>query len=145
MIDWFDSGLWYYVWIIVCDLDIDVLSFEGGGVVGGMGVVLYVFCGVQLCLGIEIVIDVLQLVEWVVDVDLVIIGEGCIDSQMIYGKVLVGVVRVVKCFNVLVIGIVGSFIVDVGVVYQYGLDVVFSVLYIICIFDEVLVNVVVNL
>lgn len=141
MIECLEMVLICYVYLIVCDLYVDVLDLVGGGVVGGMGVVLYVFCGVQLWCGIEIVIDVFYLEVCFVDVDLVIIGEGCIDSQIIYGKVFIGVVNIVKWYNKLVIGIVGSLMVDVGVVYEYGFDVVFSVIYIICMLEDVLKNV----
>ena len=136
MIDRLDSGLRHYARIIARDLDIDVLSLEGGGAAGGMGAALYAFCGAQLRPGIEIVTDALQLAERVADADLVITGEGRIDSQTIHGKVPVGVA---------VIGIAGSLTADVGVVHQHGLDAVFSVLYTICTLDEALANAAANL
>lgn len=145
MIDRLDSGLRHYARIIARDLDIDVLSLEGGGAAGGMGAALYAFCGAQLRPGIEIVTDALQLAERVADADLVITGEGRIDSQTIHGKVPVGVARVAKRFNVPVIGIAGSLTADVGVVHQHGLDAVFSVLYTICTLDEALANAAANL
>ena len=110
-----------------------------------MGAALYAFCGAQLRPGIEIVTDALQLAERVADADLVITGEGRIDSQTIHGKVPVGVARVAKRFNVPVIGIAGSLTADVGVVHQHGLDAVFSVLYTICTLDEALANAAANL
>ncbi|HGP3922191.1 TPA: glycerate kinase [Klebsiella pneumoniae] len=115
------------------------------GAAGGMGAALYAFCGAQLRPGIEIVTDALQLAERVADADLVITGEGRIDSQTIHGKVPVGVARVAKRFNVPVIGIAGSLTADVGVVHQHGLDAVFSVLYTICTLDEALANAAANL
>ena len=118
---------------------------SGGGAAGGMGAALYAFCGAQLRPGIEIVTDALQLAERVADADLVITGEGRIDSQTIHGKVPVGVARVAKRFNVPVIGIAGSLTADVGVVHQHGLDAVFSVLYTICTLDEALANAAANL
>ena len=145
MIDRLDSGLRHYARIIARDLDIDVLSLEGGGAAGGMGAALYAFCGAQLRPGIEIVTDALQLAERVADADLVITGVGRIDSQTIHGKVPVGVARVAKRFNVPVIGIAGSLTADVGVVHQHGLDAVFSVLYTICTLDEALANAAANL
>ena len=145
MIDRLDSGLRHYARIIARDLDIDVLSLEGGGAAGGMGAALYAFCGAQLRPGIEIVTDALQLAERVADADLVISGEGRIDSQTIHGKVPVGVARVAKRFNVPVIGFAGSLTADVGVVHQHGLDAVFSVLYTICTLDEALANAAANL
>ncbi len=80
MIDRLDSGLLHYARIIARDLDIDVLSLEGGGAAGGMGAALCAFCGATLRPGIEIVTDALQLATRVADADLVITGEGRIDS-----------------------------------------------------------------
>ncbi|KLF58537.1 glycerate kinase, partial [Klebsiella aerogenes] len=117
---------------------------EGGGAAGGMGAALYAFCGANLRPGIEIVTDALGLAELVADADLVITGEGRIDSQTIHGKVPVGVAKVAKRFNVPVIGIAGSLTADVGVVHQHGLDAVFSVLYSVCTLDEALANAAAN-
>jgi len=105
-----------------------------------MGAALYAFCGAQLRQGIEIVTDALQLDKQVADADLVITGEGRIDSQTIHGKVPVGVARVAKRFNKPVIGIAGSLTADVGVVHEHGVDAVFSVIYTVCTLEEALEN-----
>ena len=76
----------------------------------------------------------------VADADLVITGEGRIDSQTIHGKVPVGVAKVAKRFNKPVIGIAGSLTADVGVVHDHGLDAVFSVIYTICSLEDALEN-----
>ena len=78
--------------------------------------------------------------EQVADADLVITGEGRIDSQTIHGKVPVGVARVAKRYNKPVIGIAGSLTADVGVVHEHGIDAVFSVLYTICSLEDALDN-----
>ncbi|HEY4467454.1 MAG TPA: glycerate kinase [Klebsiella sp.] len=135
-----DQALTHFAEIIHRDLDVDVLNLEGGGAAGGMGAGLYAFCGAKLRPGIEIVTDALHLVDVVADADLVITGEGRIDSQTIHGKVPVGVARVAKRYNIPVIGIAGSLTADVGVVHQHGLDAVFSVIYSICTLDEALEN-----
>jgi len=140
-----DRNLAHYADVIKASLQVDVKSIPGAGAAGGMGAALYAFCGAQLRPGIEIVTDALQLAERVADADLVITGEGRIDSQTIHGKVPVGVARVAKRFNVPVIGIAGSLTADVGVVHQHGLDAVFSVLYTICTLDEALANAAANL
>ncbi|HDT0386292.1 TPA: glycerate kinase [Klebsiella aerogenes] len=144
MIERLDRGLQHFAQIIDRDLDIDVLNLEGGGAAGGMGAALYAFCGANLRPGIEIVTDALGLAELVADADLVITGEGRIDSQTIHGKVPVGVAKVAKRFDVPVIGIAGSLTADVGVVHQHGLDAVFSVLYSVCTLDEALANAAAN-
>lgn len=140
MVRTLDNALAHYAKIIARDLDIDVLNTAGGGAAGGMGAALYAFCGAQLRQGIEIVTDALHLDEQVADADLVITGEGRIDSQTIHGKVPVGVARVAKRYNKPVIGIAGSLTADVGVVHEHGLDAVFSVIYTICSLEDALEN-----
>ena len=138
MITRLDTALVRYAQCLKRDLDIDVLPLEGGGAAGGMGAALYAFCGAELRPGIEIVTDALHLDKLVADADLVITGEGRIDSQTIHGKVPVGVARVAKRYGVPVIAIGGSLTPDVGVVHQHGLDAVFSVLYRICTLEDAL-------
>lgn len=140
MIARLDSGLEHYAQLIARDLDIQVLELAGGGAAGGMGAGLYAFCGAQLRQGIEIVTDALKLDHQIADADLVITGEGRIDSQTIHGKVPVGVARIAKRYNKPVIGIAGSLTADVGVVHEHGLDAVFSVIYTICTLEEALDN-----
>ncbi|WP_422731451.1 glycerate kinase [Leclercia pneumoniae] len=140
MIARLDKALEHYAQVIARDLDVDVLSLEGGGAAGGMGAALYAFCGAHLRQGIEIVTDALDLDRQVADADLVITGEGRIDSQTIHGKVPVGVAKIAKRYNKPVIGIAGSLTADVGVVHDHGLDAVFSVLYTICTMEEALEN-----
>lgn len=140
MVERLDAGLGHYAKIIERDLDIDVLEMAGGGAAGGMGAALYAFCGAQLRPGIEIVTEALKLDELVRDADLVITGEGRIDSQSIHGKVPIGVAHVAKRYGKPTIGIAGSLTKDVAVVHDYGLDAVFSVLYSVCTLDEALEN-----
>ena len=140
MIPRLDRALTHYAQLIARDLDVNVLELAGGGAAGGMGAALYAFCGAQLRRGIEIVTDALRLDACVTDADLVVTGEGRIDSQTIHGKVPVGVAKIAKRYNKPVIGIAGSLTADVGVVHQHGLDAVFSVIYTICSLDEALKN-----
>ncbi|WP_434583293.1 glycerate kinase [Klebsiella sp. R390] len=135
-----DRALAHFAQIIQRDLAVDVLQLEGGGAAGGMGAALYAFCGARLRPGIEIVTDALHLAELVADADLVITGEGRIDSQTIHGKVPVGVAKVAQRYNVPVIAIAGSLTADVGIVHQHGLDAVFSVIYSVCTLEEALAN-----
>ncbi|POP46351.1 glycerate kinase [Superficieibacter electus] len=140
MVATLDGALEHYAQLLARDLDIQVLDLPGGGAAGGMGVALHAFCGAELRQGIEIVTDALKLDVQVADADLVITGEGRIDSQTIHGKVPVGVARIAKRHNKSVIGIAGSLTADVGVVHEHGLDAVFSVIYSICTLDAALSN-----
>lgn len=133
-----DHALAHYAARIKQDLGIAVLSLEGGGAAGGMGAALFAFCGAKLRPGIDIVTEALHLDTLVADANLVITGEGRMDSQTIHGKVPVGVARVARRYHIPVIGIAGSLTADVGVVHQHGIDAVFSVLYRICSLDDAL-------
>lgn len=103
-----------------------------------MGAALYAFCNASLRPGIEIVTEALSLADIIKDADLVITGEGRIDSQSIHGKVPVGVASIAVRFGKPVIGIGGSLSRDVSVVYQHGLNAVFSVLSRVCPLEEAL-------
>jgi glycerate kinase len=145
MIEQLDGYLNHYAQVIRRDLLIDVDTIPGGGAAGGMGAALHAFCGAELRQGIEIVTEALGLDALVKDATLVITGEGRIDSQSINGKVPIGVARVAKRYNKPVIAIGGSLTKDVDVVFDHGLDAVFSVLYSICTLDEALENAAENL
>ncbi|WP_253381789.1 glycerate 2-kinase [unidentified bacterial endosymbiont] len=123
-----DASLSHYADIIKKSLHIDVKHVPGAGAAGGMGAALMAFLGAELKSGIEIVTQALNLEEHIHDCTWVLTGEGRIDSQSIHGKVPVGVANVAKKYHKPVIGIAGSLTQDVGVVHQYGIDAVFSVL-----------------
>lgn len=135
-----DRALAHFAQIIQRDLDRDVLDIAGGGAAGGMGAALHAFCQAELRRGIEIVTEALGLAEQVEDADLVITGEGRIDSQSINGKVPIGVAQVAKRFDKPVIGIAGSLTADVGVVHEHGLDAVYSVLFSVGTLEDALAN-----
>jgi len=123
-----DANLSHYAEVIKRSLRIDVKNVPGAGAAGGTGAALMAFLGAELKSGIEIVTQALHLEEHIHDCTLVVTGEGRLDSQSIHGKVPVGVASVAKKYHKPVIGIAGSLTPDVGVVHQYGIDAVFSVL-----------------
>jgi glycerate kinase len=145
MVTLLDDNLQHYAQVIKQDLGIEVDRISGAGAAGGMGAALYGFCAAELRRGIDIVTQALGLDELIKGASLVITGEGRIDSQSINGKVPIGVASIAKRYNKPVIGIAGSLSQDVDVVYQYGLDAVFSVLYRVCTLDEALANAADNL
>lgn len=122
-----DANLAHYAQIIKTQLAIDVKDIPGAGAAGGLGAALIGLLGASLRPGIEIVMEAVNLSDMVKDADLVITGEGRIDSQTIYGKTPIGVALTAKRFSVPVIGIAGSLSADCGVVHQHGMDAVFSV------------------
>ncbi|HAS6084033.1 TPA: glycerate kinase [Vibrio vulnificus] len=122
-----DENLAHYASIIKQQLGADVRDMAGAGAAGGMGAALLGLLNAELRPGIEIVMDAVRLDEIVADADLVITGEGRIDSQTIHGKTPIGVARTAKKHDLPVIGIAGCLSADCGVVHEHGLDAVFAV------------------
>lgn len=128
MVEQLDANLCRYAGLISRDLGIQVELVPGAGSAGGMGAALLAFLGAQLRPGIEIVMEAVGLEAFVKDADLVITGEGRIDSQTINGKTPIGVARMAKRYGKPVIGIAGCLASDASVVHEQGIDAVFSVL-----------------
>ncbi|WP_318461439.1 glycerate kinase [Photobacterium leiognathi] len=127
MVTQLDNNLAHYAEIIKRDLGKDVKDMAGAGAAGGIGAALLGLFNAQLRPGIEIIMDAVNLADVLQDADLVITGEGRIDSQTIHGKTPIGVARTAKRFNKPVIGIAGSLSYDCNVVHEHGIDAVFSV------------------
>jgi glycerate kinase len=140
-----DANLSRYASLVSRDLGVEVETVPGAGAAGGMGAALMGFFGAQLRPGIEIVVDAVGLEEAIRDADLVITGEGRIDSQTIHGKTPIGVARVAKKYDKPVIGIAGSLSTDVDVVHGHGIDAVFSILSRVCSLNDALSDAAINI
>ncbi|EII3000619.1 glycerate kinase [Vibrio cholerae] len=103
-----------------------VLESAGAGAAGGMGAALLAYTQARLRPGIEIVLETVQLAHQVCDADLVITGEGRIDSQTVHGKTPMGVAKVAKRFDVPVLALCGCTGDNYQAVYQCGIDAVFA-------------------
>ena len=145
MVAQLDANLSRYAGLINRDLSVQVDSVPGAGAAGGMGAALMAFFGAKLRPGIEIVVETVGLEAIIKDADLVITGEGRIDSQSIHGKTPIGVAAVAKRYGKPVIGIAGSLSYDVDVVHEYGIDAVFSVLSQVGTLEEAFTNAAANL
>ncbi|WP_295893594.1 glycerate kinase [uncultured Vibrio sp.] len=127
MIETLDANLAHYAKVIFDTTDMSVKDVAGAGAAGGLGAALIGLFNATLRPGISIVMDAVNLSEVVKDADLVITGEGRIDSQTIHGKTPVGVARTAKQFDLPVIAIAGSTAADCAVVHEHGIDAAFSV------------------
>ena len=122
-----DDGLRHTAEVIDRDLSCDVSTLPGGGAAGGLGAGLYAFCGAQLQSGIETVLETVQFDRRLSGADLVISGEGKLDSQSLGGKVVVGVAGHCKKQNVPLLAIVGGAERDLPQVYETGITAVFPI------------------
>lgn len=122
MIEELDDSLAYFAKIIKRDLNKDVRDIPGAGAAGGLGASLIAFLDAELKPGIEIIIEIVKLEQAIKDADLVITGEGKIDSQTIYGKAPIGVAKIAKKYNIPVIAVAAIIGDDADIVHQYGIN-----------------------
>lgn len=128
MIPKLDTALSIYHDRIKLDLNKDVKDIPGAGAAGGLGTALLAFLNAQLSKGIDLVIEETEFTKHIQDADLVITGEGKIDSQTVYGKTPIGVAKTAKLFEIPVIAIGGTLEPGYEAVYEHGIDSVFSLI-----------------
>jgi glycerate kinase len=126
MVETLDASLRHYADIIARDLGQRVADVPGAGAGGGIGAAMLVFLGGRLRPGSEIVTAAVGLDAAVADADLVLTGEGRIDSQTIHGKTPVGVARVAQRHGKPVIAIAGSLAPGAALVHAHGIAAVFG-------------------
>lgn len=101
---------------------------EGAGAAGGMGYAFISYIpNAVLSPGIEIIMEAVQLEEVVSKADIVITGEGRMDSQTAMGKVPAGVARLAKKYGRPVIAFAGSVTDDAGLCNASGIDAFFPI------------------
>lgn len=99
----------------------------GAGAAGGMGLGTMAFLNAKLRPGIDIVMETVKLSEKLIGADLVITGEGRLDSQTLHGKTPMGVTRLAKAQHIAVIAIAGCVSDDANVLLEHGIDAMFSI------------------
>ncbi|QAA34504.1 glycerate kinase [Clostridium manihotivorum] len=128
MIITLDNNLKHYAQIIKEKLGKDVLDLPGAGAAGGLGAGLMAFLDGNLRRGIDIVVEYTGLEEKVRNADMVWTGEGSIDFQTQYGKTPIGVATVAKKYNKPVIALAGRIGEGIEVLYEKGIDAIFSIM-----------------
>ena len=106
---------------------VDLSTLKGGGAAGALGAGMNFFFGAQLKMGIDTVLEVVEFDKVIEDADLILTGEGKIDSQSLGGKVVIGVARAGKRKNVPVIAVVGGADGDMEKAYEEGVSAIFTI------------------
>ena len=122
-----DEGLLHLAQMIRRDLGTEVLTLPGGGAAGGFGAGAAAFLDSQLRMGIDVVLELAEFDRRAAGADLIITGEGRLDSQSLRGKVGIGVARRAKALGVPVAALVGGSETDISAVYAEGVSGVFPI------------------
>lgn len=113
---------------------------KGAGAAGGLGFAFLSYLpNAELKSGIDIVLDAVGLEEEVKDADIVITGEGRLDSQTAMGKVPVGVARLAKKYGARVLAFAGGVTKDAGECNAAGIDAFFPIVRGVTTLDEAMV------
>lgn len=108
MVQRLDEGLRNYGEVLATYCGVDVSQMAGAGAAGGVGAAMVAVVGARLQRGIDMMLEAIAFEDVIRGCDLVVTGEGRIDSQTLCGKVPVGILRVAKRHAVPVVAIGGS-------------------------------------
>ena len=122
-----DAGLRHLGQVSARCLGRDFSHLPGAGAAGGLGFGMAAFCGAQLHMGIDAVLDAVGFDSLLPGTDMVFTGEGKIDSQSARGKVVSGVAVRCRKAGVPVVAVVGQIGQGFEEMYQQGLTAVFSI------------------
>lgn len=117
-----EKGMKHYAQMMKKTCSCDVEYAEGAGAAGGLGAGLLAFVNAEIRSGIEQILKIVNFEERIKEADLVITGEGRMDAQSSYGKVVSGIGRICKENHIPCIALVGSMGDGAEIMYEYGID-----------------------
>lgn len=117
-----EAGMKHMITIIEKQCGIFIREQEGTGASGGLGTILLAFTNASMQSGIETILDILGFAEQLEGANLVITGEGMMDSQSAYGKVAYGVGCMAKAKGIPCVAVVGGLGEQAEEMFEYGID-----------------------
>lgn len=124
MVEALDKGMRHFAEIINGKYGMDVSDMPGAGAAGGLGGAFAAFLNATLRRGADMVLDAIGFDELIRGADLVITGEGRIDSQTQTGKLPYAVMKRAVAQGVKVMAITGSVAQDAVI---EGFDIILQV------------------
>ena len=99
----------------------------GAGAAGGLGFAFLSFTNAVLKSGIQIILEEINLEAAIKNADIVVTGEGRLDSQTVMGKAPIGVAKLAKKYGKKVIAFSGCVTEDAEICNEHGIDAFFPV------------------
>ncbi len=103
-------------------------DYAGAGAAGGLGFAFLSFTNATLKSGIQIILDEINIEADIKNADIVVTGEGRLDSQTVQGKAPIGVAKLAKKYGKKVIAFSGCVTDDAEVCNEHGIDAFFPIL-----------------
>lgn len=126
-LDRLEAGMRHYAHLMHQVYGKDCANEPGAGAAGGMGAALKWFLSAKLDSGIALVLSLIGAESYIRQADLVIVGEGRLDSQSANGKAPVGVARMARKHGVPVVAICGGYSEDSTALYDEGISAMWSI------------------
>lgn len=105
---YFEERLAHLAAVVARDLGVDSREESGAGAAGGLGYGLMVFAGAKLTGGFDLVAQQIGLRTRLAQADLIITGEGRLDTQTLNGKGPVGVAMMARDLGKKVVAFAGA-------------------------------------
>lgn len=103
-------------------------DFPGAGAAGGLGFAFLAFTNATLRSGIQLILEETELEKDIINADIVVTGEGRLDSQTAMGKAPIGVAQLAKKHGKKVIAFSGCVTQDAEICNEHGIDAFFPIL-----------------
>jgi glycerate kinase len=108
MIGHLEMALEHLADLVAEQIGVDCRELPGAGAAGGLGYGLATFCGAEVQRGFTLAAEGLRLEERIAASDVVITGEGGLDSQTLYGKAPAEVARLAMKYDKPVVVVCGQ-------------------------------------
>jgi glycerate kinase len=100
----------------------DHRDVPGAGAAGGVGFAAIAVLGATLRPGIELLLELLDFDDHVRGADLVVVGEGSLDSQTLHGKAPMGVARLARAAGARVVAVCGRGLLSDEQLQEVGIE-----------------------
>ncbi len=140
MVKFLDMQLRSAAKVINRELNIDISNMPCAGAAGGMGGGMIAFLDAKIKKGIDTILNTVDFDSLLMDTDVVITGEGTLNSQSFDGKAVVGIAERAKKYSVPVIAVVGYMDEEEKKAKAHGISAVFAINKDLRPFDEIKAN-----
>ncbi len=103
-------------------------DYPGAGAAGGLGFAFLAFLNAELKSGIQIVMEENEIEKEIIDADIVVTGEGRLDSQTVMGKAPIGIAKLAKKYGKKVVAFSGCVTDDAEICNLHGIDAFFPII-----------------
>ena len=123
-----DQGLQHIAQLIKSALDKDISTLKGGGAAGGIAAGLYGLCVAEIISGFDYLSNLFDLKTKIKAADLIITGEGRLDSQSLQGKVIGSIAQICTKYQKPLVAVVGSNQLTQSEISQSGITQIYTIM-----------------